>query len=177
MTSKYGRIAVEAVKRCRSGDAAEAAWKAATAYVFPDQPASRLKGYPKCAFDGLVDAGRIVGVPRSSDLPRRTHNAEYAVIAADIPVATPGHDYTPPELWHEVMDGEVKRHNAPDVDHIPFRRGRQRILFSSSEGSAAGVAKKKSPSFRRVTGSSTSMAMSQQSENAWTGSSAVTPYF
>jgi hypothetical protein len=112
LTSKYGRIAVEAAARCRSGDAAEAAWKSAAAVVFPDQPASRSKGCPKCAFEGLVEAGRIVGVSRSSDLPPRTHNAEYAVTAADILAATPGRKYTPPALWREVMAGEEKRHNG-----------------------------------------------------------------
>ena len=112
MPSKYGLIAVQAARRCRSGQSAEGAWKQAAADVFPDQPASRAKGCPKCAFVGLVEAGRIIGVPRDSDLPPRTHNAEYAVTAADILASTPGRDRTPTELWRDVMGDRVKQHNS-----------------------------------------------------------------
>ena len=59
--SKYGNVACLAAGKAREGKALQAAWNESAQKVFPNQPASRDEGCPRCAFLGLTEEGLISG--------------------------------------------------------------------------------------------------------------------
>ena len=66
--SKYAELATETAAVIRTGTPVLEAWDLVAHHIFPDKPASRAKGCPKCAFLGLAEEGLIKGVNRHASL-------------------------------------------------------------------------------------------------------------
>jgi len=108
--SRYAELAVLAVHLIQEGSPVVDAWKLAAKRTFPNQPASRNKGCPKCAFLGLAEDGLIKGVPSGSYTNSRL-NKEYALKALALLKLNPSLVNDCQNLWLQVMDGVLKKHN------------------------------------------------------------------
>ena len=101
--SGYGLAAARAVAGIRQrGLSAPKAWKAAVASVFPHSRAARDKPCPRCAFLGLCQEGRVVGV-RPGEYTRSRLNLEYAPEAHRVLRLNPALAEETPALWREAL--------------------------------------------------------------------------
>lgn len=108
--SKYAELATEAAAAIRSGTPVIEAWEIVAHRIFPNQPASRAKGCPKCAFLGLAEEGLVKGVPRGNYTGSQSNKA-YALKALSLLRSDPTLADESEELWRRVMDGIEKQHN------------------------------------------------------------------
>ena len=108
--SRYSELACLAVELVRTGASVPDAWQEAALHIFPTQPASRVKGCPRCAFLGLAEEGFIKGVPKGSYTNSRS-NKTYALEALTILRKSPKLSDDPEKLWRRVMAGVDKQHN------------------------------------------------------------------
>ena len=110
--SKYGKVACLAASSAQKGKAPQAAWKESAQRIFPNQPASRDKGCPRCAFLGLAEEGAISGILSGSYANSRD-NKKYALLGMELLRQEPSPCNRPVELWGRVMRmlGIEKVHN------------------------------------------------------------------
>ena len=108
--SKYAELATEAAAVIRTGTPVVEAWELVAHRVFPDQPASRAKGCPKCAFLGLAEEGLIKGVP-GGRYTKSQSNKAYALKALSLLRNNPSLADDSEALWQRVMEGVEKQHN------------------------------------------------------------------
>jgi hypothetical protein len=123
--SKYGEVAVRAVRLVGQMRLEPlAAWKRATAEIFPDSIDCQVKGCPKGAFLGLCEEGLVIGV-RPGDYTTSKKNKSYAVKAVSVLRRTPGLADDRGSLWLAALDSaEPKRHNGQmDVVVALWRAG------------------------------------------------------
>ena len=110
--SKYGKVACLAASKAQKGTAPQAAWKESAHSVFPNQPASRDKGCPRCAFLGLAGEGFISKISPGS-YTNSQDNRHYALLGVDLLRQEPSLCDNSGELWGRVMRvlGMEKKHN------------------------------------------------------------------
>ena len=110
--SKYGNVACLAAGEARKGKAPQAAWNESAQKVFPNQPASRDKGCPRCAFLGLAEEGLISGISPGG-YTNSQDNKNYALTGMNLLRQEPNLCNSPAELWERVMRmlGLEKNHN------------------------------------------------------------------
>lgn len=108
--SKYAELAIETASIVRTGTPVVEAWELVALRIFPDQPASRAKGCPKCAFLGLAEEGLIKGVPKGS-YTRSQLNKAYALKAVSLLRSNPTLSRDSKTLWQQVMGEVQKQHN------------------------------------------------------------------
>ena len=106
--SKYSEVAIAAAGKARNGLNPVKAWKKTAHEVFPQQPASRDKGCPKCAFLGLSEDGLIRGVPKGKYTKSKA-NKQYAVQAVELLRTDSGLSRNPELMWDQVMSKQPQR--------------------------------------------------------------------
>jgi hypothetical protein len=113
--SKYGAVAIGAVKRFRTGSCPSICegWNESVAEVYFDSESSQGKNCPRTAFLGLCEEGLICGVPAGSYIgrensPNKSHALDAVRLLSEQPSLA---DSAPAALWDLVLDGRTKRHN------------------------------------------------------------------
>ena len=110
--SKYGEVAIRALKLTLSGMSPHDSWEQIVKSMFPGKEASQKKGCPRGAFLGLCQAGLVRGVP-AGDYTQSLDNKRYAIRAVELLSDNPSLAQAGPgRLWECVMNGEKKTHNS-----------------------------------------------------------------
>jgi hypothetical protein len=113
--SKYGDVAIGAVKRFRTGSCTSVCdgWRESVAEVYFDSESSQAKNCPRTTFLGLCEERLIRGVPARSYIgrensPNKSHALDAVRLLSERPSLA---DCAPTALWDLVLDGRSKRHN------------------------------------------------------------------
>lgn len=109
--AKYGDVALQAVRLAGTGISPGEAWNLATAAMFPDQHAARVKGCPRSAFLGLCEEGYVEGI-EAGKYTTSVSNKKYAIDLLKLLYEKPQlADLSSKQLWEIVVQGVPKRHN------------------------------------------------------------------
>lgn len=108
--SKYAELVTEAAAVIRKGTPVGEARELVAHQIFPNQPASRAKGCPKCAFLGFAEEALIKGVP-GGNYTKSQSNKAYATKALSLLRRNPTLADASEALWQQVMEGNEKQHN------------------------------------------------------------------